>query len=192
MRSTLLLSISVLAITNVASAADTSNLNGTYGFTSSESCLVSALGFNSEFEAVGGSVWSSSSVNEGFRTFDGKGGGTVQGKGTGSTVPPTPGFVPGASSSEFTFSFTYMVSDDVWTTEGVAGTYKGTVLTGTRAGQTFTITGGPTPTGLMPADGKTLTLATVDPRVEVIAYSNGNSYPRICHRTQVLIKLDNE
>jgi hypothetical protein len=106
------------------------------------------------------------------------------------TVPPTIGFLPAGSSSEDGGSFTYTVADDTFTAETVTDT--GTVLTGPRAGQTFKVEGGKTVTGLISANRHTLTHATLIPGVETITYSNGDVEHRICHRSRVYIKLDND
>jgi hypothetical protein len=188
MQRALLLITSMLAMNHVAAAAE---LKGKYAFTGSESCLYSTLGFSSEFGVVPGSTsWSESGAEEGIRTFDGKGGGTVSNRGMSITVPPTPGFFPGASSSESTFSATYQVMGNTWTTVDVPGTYNGEILTGGRAGQTFTLNNVPTRTGMISQDVKTLTLASLDPQVETISFSNGDSFQRICQRSRVFVKLD--
>jgi hypothetical protein len=47
-------------------------------------------------------------------------------------------------------------------------------------------------TGLISKDGNTLTLASVVPAVETVTFSNGDVWPRICHRSRVLIKIDKD
>jgi hypothetical protein len=74
-------------------------------------------------------------------------------------------------------------------TRNVDGTYQGKILTGSRAGQTYTLSNEPEFTGYISADEKTLVLSTPNPAVEIITYSDGNSFQRICHRSRVLTKL---
>src|SRR6516162_9298507 len=168
MKHVFMLGVSAVVMTYAANvAADSPRLRGEYGFTGSESCLFAPFGFKSKFQIVDDSAWSNSGNVEGIRTFNGDGTGTVKGTSMNITVPPTPGFPPGAGSSNFSFSFTYTVSEDGgWTTTVVPGTDKGTVLTGPRAGQTFTVQNNPTGTGLISRNGDSLTLADLTPTVE--------------------------
>jgi len=111
----------------------------------------------------------------------------------GISVPPTPGFPPDASSNNFSLSFTYTVNPDgTWTANNVPGTDTGNILTGVRAGQTFSRENAPTATGLISNDGKTLTSATLTPAVEIVRFSNGDVHPQICHRSRVYIKLSDD
>jgi hypothetical protein len=84
------------------------------------------------------------------------------------------------------------VADDEFTLQNVAGTDKGTVLSGPRKGQTFTIEGLPPATGVISANGRTLTTSILTPAVETITYSNGQVFNRICARSRVYTKLDND
>jgi hypothetical protein len=187
MQRALLLCMSVLAVNQIAVAAE---LRGNYAGTGADTCLYSSLGFNSQFGVVtGSSVWSSSNQTTVVRTFGGHGKGATNGNSMSMIVPPTPGFLPGASSDDFIVSFTYTLSDDVLSTSNVNGTYQGKVLTGSRAGQTYTLSNEPEFMGYISADEKTLVLSTPNPTVEIITYSNGNSFQRICHRSRVLTKL---
>jgi len=192
MQRVFMLSVSaVVMIFAVNAAADSPHLKGVYGFTGTDACLVAPAGFNAELQALGTSVWSFSSNAEGIRTFNGDGTGTFKSTSVSINPPPTPGFLPGASSSNSSASFTYKVNaDGSFTVTNAPGTDKGTVLTGPRKGQTFTVDNVPTATGLISENGKTLTTAGLTPGVETITYSNGNVYYRICHRSRVYIKLD--
>jgi hypothetical protein len=190
MQRAFMLSVAAVVMTYAAYAA-ADPLKGDYGITGSGACLAASGGFDSSFQALGPKVWSSSSATEGFWTFHGDGTGTAKGRSMGVTVPPTPGFLPAASSSDFSFSFTYIVhADGTFTVETVPGTYMGTVLTGPRAGQTFTQANGSARTGIIPRSGNTLTLATLTPGVEFETYSNGDIIHEICHLSRVLIRLD--
>lgn len=94
----------------------------------------------------------------------------------------------GASSNDFQASFTYNVAPDGTFTTVLSAPLTGTFLTGTRAGQTFTVDQIPL-SGLISQDHKSLTLASVTPTVEVQTFSNGNVHQRICHRSRVLLRL---
>jgi hypothetical protein len=185
-----MLSVSA-AVTMYAAGAAADSLKGTYGFSGSDVCLSASGGFNDRLQALG-TTFSSSDAAEGVRTFHGDGTGTFTVSTTTTTVPPTVGFLPSASSSESSASFTYTVADDTFTSQNVPGTDKGTVLTGPRAGQTFKVEGIPKATGLISANRHTLTTSILTPGVETITYSNGDVERRICHRSRVYIKLDND
>ncbi len=153
-----------------------------------------------------GQSFSSSFAVEGVRTFNGDGTGTVQGTSVGITVRPTPGpppaipaFPPSAEADTFQYQFTYTVNNDgSWTSDAVPGTFTGAITSGPRAGQTYTLTNFPTVSGLTSKNASTL-IAVVDPlasgafvpTVETINYQGGDSWPRICHRSRVLINLSN-
>ncbi len=187
-----LLKLSVSAVVTIyAGSAPADSLKGTYGFTGSDVCLVASGGFDASLRALG-TTFSFSGSSEGFQTFNGNGTGTRTITTTSITVPPTVGFLPAASSSESTASFTYTVGDDTFTTQNVPGTDKGTVLTGPRKGQTFTLESVPKGTGLISANGHALTSSILIPGVEIITYSNGDVERRVCHRSRVFIKLDND
>src|SRR5258708_184695 len=184
MKHMFILGVSAVAMICAANAAaDSPLLKGQYGYTGSASCLLAPFGFNSSFEVVDGNSRSNSSNVEGIRTFNGDGTGADKSTTLTLTVPPTPGFQPNAGSSTSSFSFTYTVSEDGgWTANVVPGTNKGTVLTGPRAGQTFTVQNGAPVTGLISRDGSTLTVADLTPTVETITYSDGFVIHRICQQ----------
>jgi hypothetical protein len=190
MQRSFMLSVSAAMMVYAANAAaDPSHLKGTYGFTGADACLYASGGFNARLQALG-TAFSASNAAEGIRTFNGNGTGTFKVSTTSITIPPTVGFLPAASSSDSSASFTYTVTDDTFTSENVPGTDKGTVLTGPRTGQTFKVEGIPKATGLISANGRTLTTSILTPGVETITYSNGDVEHRICHRSRVYIKLD--
>jgi hypothetical protein len=147
-----------------------------------------------------GKVFSHSFAVEGIRKFNGDGTGTVKGTAVGITVPPTPGpagsgyptFPPAAGSSNFSFSFTYTVNGDgSWTSAMVPGSYSETFVAGPRAGQTGVVDAIPPIAGMMSQDAKTLIAAHLTPVVETRTFSNGDVEPQICHRSRVLIRLQN-
>jgi hypothetical protein len=188
MQRLLILSVSA-ALTIYAAGAVAEPLKGAFGYTGSDACLFASGGFNANLQALG-TTFSSSSSNEGIRIFNGNGTGSFTNRTTSITVPPTVGFLPSASSSESSASFTYKVSDDTFTSQNVPGTDTGTVLSGPRKGQTFKLEGVPAATGLISANGRTLVTSILTPGVETITYSNGDVEHRICHRSRVYIKLD--
>jgi hypothetical protein len=181
-------------IYSASAIADSSHLKGTYAFTGSTVCLTTTAVFTSSQQAPPLASTSSGS-DEGIRTFNGNGTGTFKNRDTSITapvapVPPNPLFLPDASSSESSASFTYTEADDEFTSQNVAGTNTGTVLSGPRKGQTFKIEGTPPAIGLISANGRTLTTSILTPGVETITYSTGEVFNRICARSRVYIKLD--
>jgi hypothetical protein len=163
-------------------------LHGDYAVVGESTCLVALPpGFNPNLTPIDGRFTLSSST-QGVRTFHGDGTGTAQSRSVSVTHPDTPVTLGGASSSDTQASFTYTVAPDRTVTV-VSGPVTGTVLTGSRAGQTFTIDPFPTLTGLLALDRKSLTLASQEPTVEVETYSNGDVHYRICHRSRLLLKL---
>lgn len=138
----LVLSVSAVALSATAAAADSPSLKGSYGFTGTADCLVApghvdgttplpnptpgvALpnsGFNAKLQPNDAGPTSAAFTRsfsvEGVRTFNGDGTGTVQGTAVDVTHRPTPGpngyphFAPSASSATFGFSFTYTINGD--------------------------------------------------------------------------------
>jgi hypothetical protein len=190
MQCLLILSVSA-ALTIYAAGAVADPLKGAFGFTGSDACLVASSGFNADLQALG-TTTSFSGSDEGIRIFGGNGTGTFTNRSTSISPPPTGLFLPSASSSEGSAKFTYTVSDDTFTSQNVPGTDTGTVLTGPRKGQTFKLEGVPAATGLISANGRILVTSILTPGVETITYSNGDVERRICHRSRVYIKLDND
>jgi len=186
---TFALSVSLAALTWAQTAtADSPSLKGAYGFTGTGACLSTAApgpGFNPNLTPTDGS-FGQSFTSEGIRTFNGDGTGTVRGSSMGITIPAN---IHSAGSDDFSFSFAYTVNDDGSWTSDVIGVETGTIKTGPRAGQTFTISSSPTSTGIISRTAGTLTLATLEPTVEIVTFSNGDVHKRICHRSRVLIKL---
>jgi hypothetical protein len=194
-------------------AASPKKLKGEYAFTTTLSCLVApgsapgpgnptpgtALpnsGFNANLQPlVSETAYTTTFATEGVRVFNGDGTGTFTGTSFGLNHRPTPGptgypsFAPGAGTSSLSALFKYTVnSDDTFEVE-FEGPVTGTILTGPITGQTFSF--GPVPlTGLIGKNGDMLTLASIVPTVETISFSGGAVFPRICHRSSVLVKMD--
>lgn len=160
---------------------------GDYAFTGGGTCLDAALpGFTKPNLTPSGASLILSSSTQGMRTFNGDGTGTVKSR----SVNVTPA---GASSSETQASFTYTVASDRTFTVEVSGQVIGKVLTGIRAGQTFTIKDFPKLTGLIPLDRKTLTLATEEPTIAEVTFNDGippTIRHRICHQSEILLKFN--
>jgi hypothetical protein len=191
-------------------------LQGVYGFTGSTGCLYAPgsassppapgnttpepnAGFNSSLQPIDHETsFSNSTSIEGYRIFNGDGTGTVKATETGMTPPPTPGptgypsFPPSAESANISYSFTYVVNPDgSWTSQMVPGSFSGTFVTGPRTGQTFTTTI-PEFSGLSGHHARVLTAANLTPTPEIQIFSNGDVFPRICHRSRVYIQLDDQ
>src|SRR5262249_31215944 len=145
--------------------ADSARLKGAYGFTGTDACLSTAApgtGFNPNFTPTDGS-FGQSFTSEGISTFNDDGTGTVSRSSMGITIAAN---VSSAGSEDFSFSFTYTVNDDGSWTSDVIGVETGTIKTGPRAGETFTISNSPMSVGVISRNRGTLTLATLDPTVE--------------------------
>jgi hypothetical protein len=191
--------------------ANSPKLKGDYGFTGASGCLVSAPplptgpggGFNpATLQPIPGSRVFSHHFNvEGIRHFNGDGTGYVNGTAVGFVPPPTPGapgpfnapglFPPSAEAHTFSFSFTYTVNDDgSFQTQLVPGTFIATFTAGPRTGQTVT-TNTLSMTGLISNEAKTLTLAHTQPEIETEVFSTGEIHQQICHRSRVLIWMNN-
>ena len=166
-------------------------LRGEYAFTGEAGCLVSDEGFNADLTPINtGSPFPfvrSFSVH-GVIRFTGDGTATRVVRVVSTRHPTGTSGVGSASSVDIEADATYQVATDrSFTLQTTALT--GTILTGPRAGQTFTITNFPDLVGIMSQDHKTLTLAHHEPAVETQSYSNGDVFDRICHRSRIAISL---
>jgi hypothetical protein len=203
-----------LVNTSGAAAASPKKLKGEYAFTGAASCLFAPgsdpgpgnptpgkalpnAGFNANLQPpVNATAFTVSFSVEGVRVFNADAG-TIKGTSVTITERPTPGptgypsFPASVSSNTFEASFTYVINDDDTFDTQLVGPMTGTFLSGPRTGQT-TSTDVPPLTGLISKDGNTLTLASVVPAVETVTFSNGDVWPRICHRSRVLIKMDKD
>jgi hypothetical protein len=164
-------------------------LHGDYVATGEGTCLVALPpGFTPDLTPIDGRFTFSSST-QGVWTFNGDGTGTSQSRSVSLTHPDTPVTLGGAGSSDTQASFTYTVAPDRTVTVVSSGPVTGTVFTGTRTGQTFTIDPFAGYTGLLARDRQSLALASDEPTVEVETFSNGDVHYRICHRSRILLKL---
>jgi hypothetical protein len=162
--------------------------------------LYSAGGFDPDLTPVkvGPFPFVVSFSSHGVRTFNGDGTGKVAARSVSSSHPfALPNPVPphffsrgGASSSDLQADFTYQVAPDRTFTISQP-LVTGTVLTGFRAGQTFTF--GPVSlVGRVSHDRKTLTTASDTPVIDILTFSNTDVFQRICHQSRTLIKLKSD
>jgi hypothetical protein len=180
-----LLLLVIVGVTASGSALAASPFQGTYAFTGTSSCIqVSAsIGFNSNFLPNGASSFFSYTVT-GTRTFASNGTGTATGTVVSIGAPPNDA---GASSANFSFKFTYTIDPSgMISTAYVPNSFAGTVLTGTRATQTFD---NPIPpiTGQVGQNPNTIVLTEPGPAIETVTFSDGAVFNRICTRERVLI-----
>jgi hypothetical protein len=186
--------ISAMLLMGPATASADPSLNerlkGRYAVTGEEGCLISLDGFNAGQQAVSGRVYTRSGSILGVRTYNGNGTGKVEATSVSISMPSsTFAFPADASSSKFSFSFTYDVQPNgTFTTDMVPGSFSGTILTGPRAGQTYTIDK-ISFNGLVAQDGNILELATVVPQLEIQKYSDGFVEPLFCHRSRVHARI---
>jgi hypothetical protein len=186
---TLALAVSSLFAAGAAIAASP-KLKGTYAEVGETGCLTSTTvaggvpvpgpsGFNPvTLTANGGSSLFMLSFHA-IRTFDGEGAGTYQGRTASINFLPSIG-----GATDITGRFTYAVAPD-----GTISTDEetdGTVLAGTRAGQTTTNSFALT--GRASHNRDSLILATDIPQIETVTFSNGDVQQRICHRSRTLIR----
>lgn len=198
--------IVVMLFTGSAAGDDRNNLlRGDYAFSGEATCLGSR---NLSESAPGGFdehlrpmtppfpfVFSYSI--QGVRTFNGDGTGKVVGRSVSFShpyaLPSDPLYFDrgGASSSDIEADFTYQVAPDrTFTIDQPLS--LGTVLTGTRKGQTWTLENVQF-VGLISKDRRTLTIASGEPTVEKHTFFEGVApvYVRnqICHRARILFEL---
>jgi hypothetical protein len=176
--------LGIFIAANMAMAGDRyHNIKGDYAFTGAATCLTSPAGFNADLTPKGGWYYESFSV-QGVWTFNHDGTGIRKGRGVSITF-----YSPGhAGSFDFQAPFTYTIGQDNTVTTELSSQLTGQILTGSRAGQTFTIDQ-ISLQGLIAKDNEGLTIASTEPQIETTVYSNGNIIPRICYRSRVLLRL---
>ena len=166
---------------------DDSGPRGTYFAVGSQACLYGNEGFDVSNQPNDGNIYSNSGNSHAITIYNGDGTGTTSGTFISITVPPTPNFRPSASNGTFQFSFTHSsVSNNSFTSALVPGSYMGTISSGPRAGQTFTVDRVDR-THLITNNGKTITAADVIAAVENITYSGApfGPFQRICWHESV-------
>lgn len=158
-------------------------LQGDYAFTGSATCVTSPAGFNPDLTPRGGWYYESFSI-QGAWTFNHDGTGIRRGRGVSVTF-----YNPAhAGSFDIQALFTYTIGPDNTIVTQLSMPLTGQVLTGSRAGQTFSVDQ-ITLKGLLGKDKEMLTLASEEPEIETATYSNGNVLPRICQRSRVLLLM---
>ena len=182
----LVLSLSVLAAGTAEAKDLNSLLQGDYAAVSSDSCLgafTAQSPFNADFTIqpnVG--AFTNTLAIQAIYTFNGDGTGSRQ----GTALTMSSG---SATEAAFQGGFTYQVNADL-SFSLVSDTVTGTLLNGTRAGQTFT-DDNLAMTGQSSADASKLTLAEIEPLVEELNFSGAPSTEfRVCARSTSLIKLN--
>jgi hypothetical protein len=172
-----------------------SKINGTFSFAGEAGCLVSRGGFTPTLNpiplasapSITGIFQQSFSV-EGTATFDGKGNGVRSGTSVSTSIAGAGNTGSSAEVIEFSVPFTYTVDADGTVHTQTSAPLTGTVVAGERTGQTVTVDQIPLD-GHVSKDGKTLTLASKQAVIERLTFSNGDSFPRICHRARVFQEI---
>jgi hypothetical protein len=186
-----LIALAFAAALPFASAAQSpdSRLLGRYEVVGSNTCLTSPAGFNANNQPIDAAAafFSGASVS-GIVTFHGNGTASFQQTSvTITNTPPSQSFPPSGSSSTLTGNESYLVGPNNQVKTRAANV-AGTVLTGPRTGQTFTIDLVRL-AGTLSADNRTLVLATTEPDVETVTFSDGTVNPRICENSRVLVRI---
>lgn len=185
-----------------AHAINPNQLMGDWQVQNNTTCLTAPGGFNANLQPLNPSQSSmAQSTSNGIETFgpptsiaaNGDITGnvtrnfTVLGNGFTASAENT-GFVPNASKTVYSNDVqTYHIHTGQNTISITVQDEFGSIVAGPRAGQTQVIDDF-TVAGTVSADHKTIYWSTPDPVVENITYSNGQSYPRICHRATTLTK----
>lgn len=160
-------------------------LRGTFSVTGTQTCLTSPGGFNANLTPIGPSFVTINSFL-GTHIFNGDGTGSEDSSEVTVAFPP----VNAGSSSNFSFTFTYDVSADR-TVTAVNSTTSGHIVAGPLAGESYTVTFG-SALGRLSLDGRSLTFFEPEPTVETVTFSNGEVQQRICSRSRILIKVEND
>jgi hypothetical protein len=167
-----------------AAQGNREQVQGTYSITGDNACLLSPAGFNANLTPAGPSSVQSSSVQG---TLEINADGTGTGQFTELILTHPPASTAGASSSEYSVSFTYTIADDGTLTVSFTSV-GGTIVTGPLAGMSFTVTPPPL-NGRVARDGSAILLSSIGPSVETLHIVGGPTIPRICHRTRVQIPV---
>lgn len=158
-------------------------LQGDYAFTGSMTCVSSVAGFNPDLTPKGGWYYESSSL-QGICTFYHDGTGMRRGRAV-AVLFSTPAH---AASADFQVPFTYSIEPDGTIITQASGPITGQIRTGSTAGYTYTADR-LTLKGLLSKDNERMTLASDEPEIDTTTYSYGVVVPRICQRTQVMLRM---
>jgi hypothetical protein len=161
------------------------HLHGTYAFTGTSACLQdpASVGYNANLTPRGPAIFYEYAVT-GTRTFNDDGTGIVNGTSLAVGAPPN----AFASSSKFTFRFTYTLdSSGMLSLTMVPGSFSGQEPSGPRTGQTYVSTIPPL-VGQLSEDARSIIISEPSPpAVESTNYSNGDTVALLCNRSRVLI-----
>jgi len=180
---------------SVSTALADDKPKGTYALVGSGICLISPGGFKDDGHGNyvipnGSNTFESSSNFWDTATFNGDGTGTTTGK-FAAIAAPSPAGPGSAAGGTYTYQFKHSpISGNEYTTSAVAGTFKGTIDSGPRAGQTFMINKVDR-THIISMDQKSITVTNAAPYVEEITYSGDPKGPfqRICNIAGTFFKL---
>ena len=161
-------------------------LRGDYFFSRTRTCVQNVDGFGTNFELLGAGN-SFTDAARGVRRYNGGGTGSIV-DGHLLFVDHTATFTGAFPVTEntFTCNLTYAVSPDGSFTENAS--CSGTILSGPRAGQTFSTTGIGM-RGQITGGGRTLLLDDTNGNVETITFSGPPStLQRVCNRSGTAVK----
>ena len=189
-RTTVLLALVALFIWTGTALAGPERLKGTYIANGETGCMMSSVGFASDFSPLaGGPAWMSSSSDQAIRIFDGKGSGHVKATSFGMTHVGSQGPKPASSVAELEYDFTYTLDKDgAFTATVVPNTLTGRWISGPNAGKHFVETGFSV-SGQLSPDGKTLVTAATGPEVIDGLIDGVTTYHKICHRARTWIRV---
>lgn len=162
-------------------------LRGDYFFSRTRTCVQNMNGFGTNFQMMAaGNTFTDAA--RGVRRYNGGGQGSIVDghlllvDHTGTSVSSFP-----VAENTFTCNLTYAVNPDGSFTE--IASCSGTILSGFRAGQTFTAIGIQM-RGQITAGGRTLLLDDTSANVETITFSGGPPFTlqRVCNRSGTAVK----
>jgi len=196
----LLFAVAAAFVVATVPVAAQRHINETFAFTGETSCLFSTGGFNNDLTPKAGAVWVQSFTDGGTFVFHRDGSATFQSTEV-AIAHPSASHAPSASSEAFSGSETYTIAKDgTLTVEGAS--FNGTFLAGSEAGSgdTITVANPPPLTGRIAVNG-TIVLTSEAPTLldssgvpifETLTVKNSSGatvfiFPRICHRTRVLV-----
>ncbi len=182
--------LGVLMAAGAALAGDR-HLKGDYAFTGTAVCLSSMDGFNADLTPKTSRIFYESFNVQGVWRFNADGTGKRHGRLVSVRYMPFTFSSSHGSSSEFEAPFTYTIGPNGAISTDLSGPCEGIALTGPNPLMTWEVDK-ISLKGIVSEDKKTLTIANDEPQIETITFGNGISYPRICNRSRVLIKLEGQ
>ncbi len=183
--------MAMFTVVTMASADDNKwkAFHGEYAASNVGNCLLTPFGFDPDKLTPNGPsnyIFSHGATAQAIWIFNADGTGMAQGRQVGMLFAPN---FPGGGLSEFSWQFTYDITDDgTITADLIPGTYEGKQLTGGSKGSTYTIDK-VSDSGMISEDHKTITLGTPTAEVMTFTYSNGSVLYGICGFTRVLTRV---